>query len=136
MWIMAAFMTLPCLSFVYLGVFQPENIVAITTAIAVEQFGYGFGFTAYMLYMIYVSEGEYKTAHYSFCTAFMALGMMLPGMVAGWIQEALNSISIFGGDGPQGYINFFWWVMLCCIPTLIVCMIVKIDPEFGKKKIK
>lgn len=123
MWIMAAFMTLPCLSFVYLGVFQPENIVAITTAIAVEQFGYGFGFTAYMLYMIYVSEGEYKTAHYSFCTAFMGLSMMIPGLFAGYIQEAL------------GYKDFFWMVIACCIATIAVTFFAyhKVDPNYGKK---
>jgi PAT family beta-lactamase induction signal transducer AmpG len=123
MWIMAAFMTLPCLSFVYLGVFQPENIVAITTAIAVEQFGYGFGFTAYMLYMIYVSEGEYKTAHYSFCTAFMGLSMMIPGLFAGYIQEAL------------GYKDFFWMVIACCVATIAVTFFAyhKVDPTYGKK---
>jgi PAT family beta-lactamase induction signal transducer AmpG len=123
MWIMAAFMTLPCLSFVYLGVFQPEKIVAITTAIAVEQFGYGFGFTAYMLYMIYVSEGEYKTAHYSFCTAFMGLSMMIPGLFAGYIQEAL------------GYKDFFWMVIACCVATIAVTFFAyhKVDPAYGKK---
>lgn len=123
MWVMAAFMTLPCLSFVYLGVFQPENIVAITAAIAVEQFGYGFGFTAYMLYMIYVSEGEYKTAHYSFCTAFMGLSMMIPGLFAGYLQEAL------------GYKDFFWMVIACCIATIGVTFFAyhKVDPEYGKK---
>ena len=123
MWIMAAFMTLPCLSFVYLGVFQPENIVAITTAIAVEQFGYGFGFTAYMLYMIYASEGEYKTAHYSFCTAFMGLSMMIPGLFAGYIQEAL------------GYKDFFWMVIACCVATIAVTFFAyhKVDPAYGKK---
>lgn len=136
LWPMALALTLPCCFYCNLAMAQPSDLLLINIGVFVEQFGYGFGFTAFMLYLIHFSDGQYKTAHYSFCTAFMALGMMLPGMVAGWIQEALNSISIFGGDGPQGYINFFWWVMLCCIPTLIVCMIVKIDPEFGKKKIK
>jgi PAT family beta-lactamase induction signal transducer AmpG len=123
MWIMAAFMTLPCLSFVYLGVYQPENIYAITTAIAVEQFGYGFGFTAYMLYMIYIAEGEYKTAHYAFCTAFMGLSMMIPGIFAGYIQEAL------------GYKDFFWMVIACCIATITVTYFAyhKVDPNYGKK---
>ncbi|MBQ5388947.1 MAG: MFS transporter [Paludibacteraceae bacterium] len=123
MWVMAAFMTLPCLSFVYLGVYQPANIIAITAAIAVEQFGYGFGFTAYMLYMIYVSEGEYKTAHYAFCTAFMGLSMMIPGIFAGYIQEAL------------GYKDFFWMVIACCIATIAVTYFAyhKVDPAYGKK---
>ena len=122
-WVMAACMTLPCLTFVYLSMAQPTNIVAISTAIAIEQFGYGFGFTAYMLYMMYFSDGEFKTSHYAICTAFMALSMLLPGMVAGYIQEAI------------GYVNFFWMVMACCIGTLIVSVMVyrKIDPTYGKK---
>ena len=122
-WIMAAFMTLPCLSFVYLAAVQPESFVTITACIAVEQFGYGFGFTAYMLYMMYFSEGEYKTSHYAFCTCFMALSMMIPGMVAGYLQQWL------------GYRGFFWAVMACCIATVAVTFLVdrKIDPEYGKK---
>ena len=123
LWVMAACMTLPCLTFVYLSMVQPTNIVAISTAIAIEQFGYGFGFTAYMLYMMYFSEGEFKTSHYAICTAFMALSMLLPGAVAGYIQEAI------------GYVNFFWMVMVCCIGTLFVSVLAyrKIDPTYGKK---
>ena len=122
LWVMAACMTLPCLTFVYLSMAQPTNIVAISTAIAIEQFGYGFGFTAYMLYMMYFSEGEFKTSHYAICTAFMALSMLLPGAVAGYIQEAI------------GYVNFFWMVMVCCIGTLFVSVLAyrKIDPTYGK----
>ena len=116
-------MTLPCLTFVYLAICQPENLFAISTAIAIEQFGYGFGFTAYMLYMMYFSEGEFKTSHYAICTAFMALSMMIPGMFAGYIQEAI------------GYTNFFWMVIACCIATVIVTVFAdrRIDPEYGKK---
>ncbi len=123
MWLMAACMTLPCFSFVYLGVCQPSNIVLISLAIAVEQFGYGFGFTAYTLYMMYFSEGEFKTAHYAICTAFMAASMMLPGLVAGFLQEML------------GYANFFWMVIACCLATVVVTHLVlrHIDPQFGKK---
>ena len=123
LWWMAACMTLPCLTFVYLAIWQPTNIVNISIAVAIEQFGYGFGFTAYMLYMIYFSEGEFKTSHYAICTAFMALSMMIPGMFAGYIQEAL------------GYVNFFWMVIVCCIATLIVTFLVdrKVDPEYGHK---
>ena len=87
LWWMAACMTLPCATFVYLAVGQPDNLIAISTAIAIEQFGYGFGFTAYMLYMIYFSEGEFKTSHYAICTAFMALSMMIPSVMptsSGW----------------------------------------------------
>ncbi|MBP5721470.1 MAG: MFS transporter [Bacteroidales bacterium] len=123
LWPMAACMTLPCLTFVYLSMVQPTNLVAISVAVAIEQFGYGFGFTAYMLYMMYFSEGEFKTAHYAICTAFMALSMMIPGMFAGYIQEAL------------GYVNFFWMVIACCAATVTVTVLArrKVDPEYGRK---
>jgi PAT family beta-lactamase induction signal transducer AmpG len=123
LWTMAGCMTLPCLTFVYLAICQPESLVLTSIAIAIEQFGYGFGFTAYMLYMMYFSEGELKTSHYSICTAFMAMSMLIPGMFAGYIQEAL------------GYVDFFWMVMICCIATLAVTFFVdrKIDPSYGKK---
>jgi len=112
LWPMAACMTLPCLSFVYLAMFQPDSLAVISTCIAIEQFGYGFGFTAYMLYMMHFADGEFKTSHYAICTAFMALSMMLPGMVAGYLQEWL------------GYENFFWMVMVCCVATVVVTMLV------------
>ncbi len=123
MWLMAACMTLPCLAFVYLSIWQPENIIYIAIALSIEQFGYGFGFTAYMLYMMYFSEGEYKTAHYAICTAFMALSMMIPGAVAGYIQEAL------------GYVNFFWMVIACCVATIAVTFYVRraVDENYGRK---
>lgn len=121
LWPMACSLSLTCIVYVYLAYFQDSSLLTINICIFFEQFGYGFGFTAYMLYMIYFSEGEYKTAHYAICTAFMALGMMLPGMFAGWLQEQL------------GYINFFWWVMICCAATLIVTAFIKVDPNFGKK---
>ncbi len=123
LWIMALGMTLPCLAFVYLAIYQPTNIWVISTAIAIEQFGYGFGFTAYMLYMMYFSDGEFKTSHYAICTAFMAMSMMIPGMFAGYIQEAL------------GYVDFFWMVMACCIATFVVTFFAyrKLDPNYGKK---
>lgn len=121
MWLMAAALTLPCLSFVFLSMFQPSNVWVIGSCVVLDQFGYGFGFTAYMLYLIYFSEGEFKTAHYSLCTAFMALSMMIPGMLAGYMQEWL------------GYTGFFIMVMACCLVTVAVTTIVKVDPEFGKK---
>lgn len=120
-WPMALSITLPHLAFVYLSYVMPENLLLINLAVAVEQFGYGFGFTAYMLYLIYFSEGEHKTAHYAISTGFMALGMMLPGMIAGWIQELI------------GYNHFFVFVMICAIPTLLVIPFLKINKEFGKK---
>lgn len=108
LWPMALALTLPCLSFVFLAAFQPSELWIIGSCVALDQFGYGFGFTAYMLYLIYFSEGEFKTAHYSLCTAFMALSMMLPGLVAGYIQEAL------------GYTRFFGFVMVCCLVSALV----------------
>ena len=113
LWPMALSLVLPNLVYVLLSIYQPQNISLIISAVFIEQFGYGFGFTAYMLYLIHFSRGTQATAHYAICTAFMALGMMLPGMAAGWLQETL------------GYVGFFTWVMLCCVATLIVCALVK-----------
>lgn len=123
LWIMATAITLPCVTFVYLAIWQPVNVGIITLALCIEQFGYGFGFTAYMLYMMYFSEGEFKTSHYAICTAFMALSMMLPGFVAGYIQEAI------------GYVNFFWMVMMCCIATLGITFVIRkqVDERYGHK---
>ena len=122
LWPMVVIMHAPDLMFVYLSHFQPADLLFINIAVALEQFGYGFGFTAYAMYMIYISQGEYKTAHFAICTGIMALGMMLPGMISGKIQELI------------GYQHFFLWVMVSTIPGFIVAALVKIDPEFGKKK--
>ena len=121
-WPMALAITLPNIAYLLLAIYQPENFLWVNVAVATEQFGYGFGFTAYMLFLIYFSQGEHKTAHYSICTGFMALGMMLPGMVAGWIQEQL------------GYLNFFIFIIIAIIPTLLLIPFIKIDKEFGKAK--
>lgn len=121
LWPMVLAISLPDLVYVYLSYAQPDDMSIINCCIFVEQLGYGFGFTAYMLYLIYFSRGEYATAHYAISTAFMALGMMLPGMVSGYIQEAI------------GYKYFFVWVMICCLATFIVSAMLKIDPKFGTK---
>lgn len=113
---------LPNSAFVYLSHIQPESFFMINLAVAVEQFGYGFGFTAYMLYMIYVSDGEHKTAHFAICTSLMALGMMVPGMFSGWLQEII------------GYKHFFIWVMISTIPGFIIAFMIKVDPKFGIKE--
>lgn len=113
---------LPDIVYVYLSYAQPDNLIIVNSCIFVEQFGYGFGFTAYMLYLIYFANGTHKTSHYAICTAFMALGMMLPGMIAGWMQETL------------GYQLFFIWIMVCTLATFGVTALLKIDPEFGKIK--
>ena len=121
-WLMALAINIPHLAYVYMSYAQPENQLIIGLCVVIEQFSYGFGFTAYMLYMIYVSEGEHKTAHFAISTGFMALGMMIPGMFSGWLQDII------------GYQHFFVWVMLCMIPGLIPVFFVKIKPEFGIKK--
>jgi MFS transporter, PAT family, beta-lactamase induction signal transducer AmpG len=121
LWPMIIAINLPNAVYIYLAYAMPESFLIINLAVAVEQFGYGFGFTAYMLYMIYVSEGEHKTAHFAITTGFMALGMMIPGMFSGWIQDIV------------GYQNFFVWVLIATAPAFIIAYFVKIDPEFGKK---
>ncbi len=123
LWSMAAALSLPCIVFVYLAVTQTSNFTLICSSIALEQFGYGYGFTAYMLYMMYFSEGEFKTAHYAICTAFMALSMMIPGMFAGFIQEAV------------GYVTFFWIVVACSLGTFAAAFFARrnLDPEYGRK---
>ncbi|MEX0680104.1 MAG: hypothetical protein WD097_01875 [Balneolales bacterium] len=121
LWPMVIAMNVPNLVYVYLSQALPDSFLMIGSAIAVEQFGYGFGFTAYMLFMIYVSEGEHKTSHFAITTGFMALGMMLPGMFSGWIQEM------------TGYPNFFLWVMIATIPAFIATYFIPLDNDFGKK---
>ncbi len=124
MWWMVAAINLPDFVYVYLSQSLPDNFWIINACVAIEQFGYGFGFTAYMLFMIYISEGEHKTAHFAITTGIMALGMMIPGMFSGWLQEII------------GYKNFFIWVCLATIPSFLVVKFIKVDPEFGRKKEK
>jgi len=119
--IMVCSMYAPKLVFVLLSFAQPENFLAICAAIAVEQFGYGFGFTAFMLYMLYFADGPHKTAHYAICTGFMALGMMIPGMWSGWVADLV------------GYRHFFVWVICSAVPGFCLAMLLKVDPAFGKK---
>ena len=122
LWPMVMAITIPDLVYVYLSCALPSSLLIINICIFLEQFGYGFGFSAYMLYLIYYSQGEHKTAHYALCTAFMALSMMIPGLFAGALQEAV------------GYRAFFVIVVVCCVMTYIVASLLKINPEFGKKK--
>ncbi len=122
LWWMVLAINVPHLAYVYMSFAQPENQLIIGLCVVLEQFSYGFGFTAYMLYMIYISEGKNKTAHFAIATGFMALGMMLPGMFSGWLQEII------------GYPNFFVWVMLCMLPGMIPVFFINVKPEFGIKK--
>ena len=114
--------SLPDAVYVYMSMAIPDDITIIGSCIFIEQLGYGFGFTAYTLFMIYFAQGKYPTAHFAISTAFMSLGMMLPGMFAGEITEWL------------GYENFFIWVMACTLITFAVSAIIKIDPNFGKRQ--
>lgn len=109
---MALCLTLPCIVYVYFAQFQPSSLWILSLCVGLEQLGYGLGYTACMLYMIHVADGTHKTAHFSICTAFMFLGLMLPGMAAGYIQEA------------TGYLGFFWVVMACCVPSILVTYLV------------
>ena len=122
LWWMVIAMNLPNIVYVFLAYTMPSSLLVVGASVIIEQFGYGFGFTAYMLYMIYISQGKQQTAHFAITTGFMALGMMIPGMVSGWLQEII------------GYQNFFVWVMICTIPSFVIIPFIKIDKEFGRKQ--
>ncbi|NVJ86323.1 MAG: MFS transporter [Algoriphagus sp.] len=111
----------PNLGYVLLSWYQPESILFPATVVLIEQLGYGFGFAAYMVFLIFLAEGLYKTAHYALATGFMALGMMVPGMISGYMQEWL------------GYPGFFVWVVIATIPSFIMAYSAKYPKEFGKK---
>jgi PAT family beta-lactamase induction signal transducer AmpG len=120
LWMVIA-INLPNAVYIFLSTMQPDNLMIVNIAIGVEQFGYGFGFAAYMLYMLYISNGAHQTAHYAICTGFMALGMMIPGMFSGWLQELI------------GYQYFFIWVLIATIPSFIVALLIPLDKSFGLK---
>ena len=122
LWPMLVSMHLPNVVFIFLALTQPANLPVIGAALTIEQFGYGFGFTAYMVYMMMVAQGEHRTAHYAICTGLMALGMMVPGMPAGWLQEHL------------GYAHFFIWTCLAMLPSFAATALVRVDPAFGRKQ--
>ena len=121
-WWMLVAINLPNVVYIFLAFTQPDSLILISSYLAVEQFGYGFGFAAYLMYMIYVADGPYKTAHYALCTAFMAAGLMIPGLISGYLQEFF------------GYQNFFIFVLIATIPSFIITYFIPIDPEFGKKR--
>jgi len=114
-------MYLPKLAFVFLSFLQPRDFRVVCGAVAVEQFGYGLGFVAFMLYLLYFSDGPHRTAHYAICTGFMALGMMIPGMWSGWLADHL------------GYKRFFLWVICSALPGFVIALRLKVDPQFGRK---
>ena len=121
LWPMLLTIHLPDAVFVWLAAAQPQNLFAIGAGIAAEQFGYGFGFAFFMLYMIYLARGAHATAHYALCTGFMALGMMVPGLWSGWLQSWL------------GYKIFFVWVLLATIPSFLVATKIPLEADFGKR---
>lgn len=114
-WPMIAAISLPDAVYIYLAMAQPTSLWIIDTCVAVEQLGYGFGFTAYMLFLVYFSKGDRSTSVFSICTALQALGMMLPGMMAGYLAD------------QWGFATFFWWVMACCMVTVVVSAMVKVE---------
>jgi PAT family beta-lactamase induction signal transducer AmpG len=122
LWPMALAINLPNLAYVWLASAQPESLWAIALAVGFEQFGYGFGFTAYMVFCMVVARGDHQTVHYALCTGFMAAGMMLPGMASGWIQERV------------GYPTFFVWVMVATIPGLIATALIPLDAREGRRQ--
>lgn len=122
LWWMLIAINIPNTVYVYMSFVQPTSVLLINACVALEQFGYGFGFTAYMMYMIHISDGEYKTSHYAIATGFMALGMMVPGMFSGFIQEAI------------GYKYFFIWVLIATIPSFIIAKFIPLDFKFGMKR--
>lgn len=121
LWPMVLSISLPDAVYIYLAAYRPDNLFLINSCVFIEQFGYGLGYTAYSLYLLYFSKGENSTSVYAICTGIMALGMMLPGMISGYMCDWL------------GYYKFFWWVLICCLVTVGVSAIIKVDPEFGKK---
>jgi PAT family beta-lactamase induction signal transducer AmpG len=121
LWPMLLAIHLPDAAFIYLAYAQPTKLLVVQSCVAVEQFGYGFGFTAYLMYMIRIARGEHQTAHYAICTGFMALGMMIPGMWSGWLQDTI------------GYRHFFSWVILATVPSFLVAMWIPLEAEFGRR---
>jgi PAT family beta-lactamase induction signal transducer AmpG len=122
LWPLVLAMHVPNVAFLALALIHPTHLWIISGALAVEQFGYGLGFTAYLMYMILVAEGASKTAHYAICTGFMALGMMIPGMWSGWLQDHI------------GYVPFFGWVLLATVPSFVMAALIKVPDGFGKKE--
>jgi PAT family beta-lactamase induction signal transducer AmpG len=122
LWPMVMAITLPDLVYVYMSYALPDSLWLVSTMLFIEQFGYGLGFTALTLYMLFFAQGAYKTSHYAICTGISYLGLMLPGMVSGWLKDAV------------GYRQFFIIVMAFCLVTFVVTALIHIDPNFGKKQ--
>ncbi|MBR3012909.1 MAG: MFS transporter [Bacteroidales bacterium] len=113
MWPMALSLALPCAVYLLMAIFRPASVWTIGSLIVLDQFGYGFGFTAYTLFMMQFVDGPLKTSHYAICTAFMWLSMKLPALVAGYLQQWL------------GYVGFFTLVMVSCLGTCLAAVIAR-----------
>ena len=122
LWPLVWGMHLPNLVFLAMALWPPQQLWVVSTALAIEQFGYGVGFAAYLMVMILIAEGPHKTAHYAICTGFMAMGMMIPGFWSGWLQEAL------------GYTGFFTWVMVAAIPSFVMTALIRVPEGFGRRE--
>lgn len=90
----------------------PVPLAVIQASVAIEQFGYGLGFSSFLVFLMCTSEGPYKTAHYAISTGFMALGMMLPGLISGYLQAMV------------GYPLFFIIVCLLTIPGMVTILFI------------
>lgn len=119
---MALSLALPCAVYLYMAAFQPDSLWVIGGCVVFDQFGYGYGFTAYTVYMMRFADGPLKTSHYAICTGFMALSMLLPGAIAGYLQQAL------------GYEGFFVLVMICCTATVAVALAARRSSFIGEGK--
>lgn len=122
LWPMVCAITLPDVVYIYLSYMPDTSLWLVSACLFIEQFGYGLGFTVLTLYMLFYSQGKFRTSHYSICTGISYLGLMLPGMVSGYIKDCV------------GYQTFFIIVMASCLVTFLVTAFLKIDPNFGKKK--
>jgi len=119
--LMVLSLNIPNAFYAFLAITKTTSLVAVVTTVVLEQFGYGFAIAGFMVFLIYIAEGMSKTAHYAIATGFMALGMMLPDLISGYMQEWL------------GYDGFFIWVVLAAIPSLILLKYINYPPDYGKK---
>ncbi len=113
---MAIALNLPDLFYVYMAYAKPP-LELVYPLVSLEQFGYGLGFTAFTVYLMYICKGEYKTSHFAISTGLMALGLMLPGAISGAIQKSI------------GYPVFFILVFLFTIPGMATIFFIPIDEE-------
>jgi MFS transporter, PAT family, beta-lactamase induction signal transducer AmpG len=113
---MAIALNFPHLFYVYLAYVQP-SVHWVYPLVAIEQFGYGLGTAAYSVYFMYIANESYKTSHFAISTGIMALGMMLPGLISGYIQQAL------------GYQLFFVIVFLLTIPGMLTLLFIPLPDD-------